>query len=107
MWPMAQPMEKRRWRRTVPRTPLVLRWRSAGKSRYGMASNISVAGCYVLANEPGIADQLVFVELEGTGLPEFEARVRFVDPEVGMGVEFFGLSQETRAKLETWLRTSG
>lgn len=95
MTPMAEAAEKRKIPRVKLHAPMVIRWRSATRHGLGMVTNISMAGCYILTQITAELGEHIFLELEESGLPEIEGRVRFVDAEVGMGLEFLNLSAET------------
>lgn len=100
---MAEYSDKRRWARTTLQAPLVIQWRSSVKRGLGMVTNMSLAGCYVLTQETAGAGERLTVQLEGCELPELESDVRFVDPEVGMGLEFSNVPPQTVLQIERFL----
>jgi len=100
---MAESADKRRWVRTILHAPLVIQWRTSGKQGLGMVTNMSPVGCYVLTQATADAGERLRVQLEGSELPELESDVRFVDPEVGMGLEFFNVSGQTVRQIERFL----
>ena len=97
---MAGYSDKRRWVRIILQAPLVIRWRSSGKQGLGMVTNMSPVGCYVLTQATADAGERLVVQLEGSELPELESDVRFVDAEVGMGLEFANLPRQTVRQIE-------
>jgi len=100
---MAGHSDKRRWARITLQAPLVIKWRSSGKQGLGMVTNMSPAGCYVLTQATADAGERLAVLLEGSELPELESDVRFVDPDVGMGLEFANLPRQTVLQIERFL----
>ena len=100
---MAEYSDQRRWVRTTLHAPLVIRWRTSGKQGLGMVTNMSPAGCYVLTQATADAGERLVVQVEGSELPELESDVRFVDPEVGMGLEFANLSRQAVLQIERFL----
>jgi hypothetical protein len=100
---MAEHCDKRRWVRIILQAPLVIRWRSSGKQGLGMVTNMSPVGCYVLTQATADAGERLVVQLEGSELPELESDVRFVDAEVGMGLEFANLPRQTVRQIEHFL----
>jgi hypothetical protein len=89
--------------RITLQAPLVIHWRSSGKQGLGMVTNMSPAGCYVLTQATADAGERLTVLLEGCDLPELEGDVRFVDPDVGMGLEFANLPRQTVLQIERFL----
>lgn len=100
---MAEHCDKRRWVRTILQAPLVIQWRSSGKQGLGMVTNMSPVGCYVLTQATADAGERLTVLLEGCELPELEGDVRFVDPDVGMGLEFANLPRLAVLQIERFL----
>jgi len=100
---MAGQSDKRRWVRIILQAPLVIQWRSSGKQGLGMVTNMSPVGCYVLTQATADAGERLTVQVEGSELPELEGDVRFVDPEVGMGLEFANLPRQTVIQIERFL----
>lgn len=95
--------EQRKHPRVTLHRPIVLQWHSDKKAGSGTVSNMSVGGCYVLTQTPALFGERIVIRLRD-GLPEIECAVRYVDPDVGMGVEFLGLQPGTVQKLEEFLR---
>ena len=100
---MAGQSDKRRWVRIILQAPLVIQWRSSGKQGLGMVTNMSPVGCYVLTQATADAGERLTVQVEGSELPELEGDVRFVDPDVGMGLEFANLPRQTVLQIERFL----
>ena len=100
---MPDPKELRRYPRASLRPPLVAQWRGESKTGSGTVSNMSVGGCYVLTNKPARFAEQVFIAMVHE-IPEIECVVRYVDPEVGMGVEFMGVKTEVRQMLDEFLQ---
>jgi hypothetical protein len=100
---MAEHSEHRRWVRTILHAPLVIQWRTSGKQGLGMVTNMSPAGCYVLTQATADAGERLVVQLEGSELPELESDVRFVDPDVGMGLEFANVPRQAVLQIERFL----
>jgi len=100
---MAGHSDKRRWARITLQASLVIRWRSSVRQGLGMVTNMSPAGCYVLTQATADAGERLTVQVEGSELPELESDVRFVDPEVGMGLEFANLPRQTIIQIERFL----
>ncbi len=95
--------EQRRYPRASVRPPLVAQWRGENKTGSGTVSSMSVGGCYVLTNKPAQFAEQVFIAMAHE-IPEIECKVRYVDPEVGMGVEFIGMKLEVRQMLDEFLQ---
>jgi len=100
---MAGYSDKRRWPRITLHAPLVIHWRSSGKQGLGMVTNMSPVGCYVLTQATADAGERLTVLLEGCELPELEGDVRFVDPDVGMGLEFANVPRQAVLQIERFL----
>lgn len=95
--------EQRKYPRASFRPPVVGQWRGQNKSGRGTLSNMSPRGCYLLTNKPAQFGEQVFISI-GNEIPEIESLVRYVDSEVGMGVEFIGMKLETDQKLYEFLQ---
>lgn len=95
--------DQRRHPRVTFHRPIVVQWHSNSKAGSGTVSNMSPRGCYVLTQSPAKLGELMRIRLEDS-LPEIECAVRYVDPDVGMGVEFLGLQLQTAQKVEEFLR---
>ena len=89
----APPSARRSWRNGTART----------KTGSGTVSSMSLGGCYVLTNKPAQFAERVFIAMVHE-IPEIECQVRYVDPEVGMGVEFIGMKLEVRQMLDEFLQ---
>ena len=91
--------ENRRYPRLRPLSPVVLHWRALeGGTGTGTVSNMSPVGCYVLTSAPANLGDRVFARLDAT-LPELDSEVRYLDPDVGMGLEYQGVTEEIRRRL--------
>ena len=100
---MPDPKELRRYPRATFQTPVVAQWRGESKTGSGTVSNMSLGGCYVLTNKPAQFGEQIFIAMVHK-IPEIECVVRYVDPEVGMGVEFMGVKTEVREMLDEFLQ---
>ncbi len=100
---MVPSTEQRKAVRISFHAPTVLQWRSDERTGSGTVSNMSQMGCYVLTQNPALVGERLFVRLNGE-LPEIEGLVRYVDQQVGMGVQFVGLKCETEQRLSEFLR---
>lgn len=95
--------EKRKQVRVSFQAPIVLQWRGEQHRGVGTVSNMSQAGCYILTQHPALVDDNILVRVTDD-LPEMTCRVRYVDPQVGMGVQFENLDAEAEQKLGTFLK---
>jgi len=102
---MPQYPEQRKYQRVNLHRPIVVHWQTDSKAGSGTVSNMSPRGCYVLTQTPARMGELIGIRL-GDLLPEIEGAVRYVDQDVGMGVEFVGLQRETLQKLEGFVRVN-
>ena len=93
----------RRYPRATVRPPVVARWRAAAKDDRGMVSNVSVGGCYLLTAKTVQSGEGIVITIDDPVL-ELECVVRYMDPEVGMGLEFIGLNPETKQQLDEFLQ---
>ena len=94
---------QRRYPRATFRPPVVGQWRDDNKTGRGMVSDISLGGCYVLTNKSARFGEQIFITMVHE-IPEIECLVRYVDPEVGMGVEFIAVKLEVRQMLDELLQ---
>ncbi len=93
--------EKRRFPRVKFHAAIVLHWCSQGGNGSGTVSNMSKVGCYVLTQTPESVGDRVRISLPD--VPEMEGEVRYVDEDVGMGIQFLGVTAEIEAKLVQFL----
>lgn len=100
---MTPQTEKRKHVRIAFQAPVELQWRSDKWSGSGTMVNMSPAGCYVLTQNPGLLGERMYIRL-GSDLPEIESVVRYVSPQVGMGLEFVGLQRGTEQQLGEFLK---
>src|SRR2546422_10315 len=94
--------EKRRDVRVALQTPMELKWRTEDRTGSGTISNMSQSGCYVMTRNPLPAFEQIFVQIGE--LPELECLVRYVDPQVGMGLQFVGVKLEAQQKINEFLK---
>ena len=99
---MSNTHEKRKDVRLVFQAPLTVQWRSAGGAGTGTIGNMSRSGCYVMTRNPLPVGQQLVVRLGD--LPEAEALIRRSDSQVGMGMEFVGLTREVDQKIADFLQ---
>lgn len=102
---MPQYAEQRKYERVNLHRPIVVHWHTDSKAGSGTVSNMSPHGCYVLTQTPAPMGDVIGIRL-GDGLPEIEGAVRYVDQDVGMGLEFVGLQREILQKLEEFVRVN-
>lgn len=100
---MTPHIEKRKQVRIAFQSPVELQWRSDKWSGSGAVANMSQAGCYVLTQNPGLLGERMYLRLS-SDLPEIESVVRYVSPQVGMGLEFVGLQRESEQQLAQFLK---
>jgi len=100
---MSSPSERRKEVRISFQAPLELQWRSEQWAGSGTVINMSHTGCYVMTQKPALAGERIFIR-PGADLPEIECVVRRVSPQVGMGVEFVGLTREAEQKVAAYLK---
>lgn len=87
-------------RRSSPRLPFLTEIRIDG-STVGRASDVSVRGLFLETLTPYAVDTVLNVALRLDGdVIEVAARVAFVDPGVGLGLEFKRLSAAARHRLD-------
>ncbi len=97
--------QKRRWHRHKIALPLEIRdERSTTPARVN-ASDVSGNGCYVENMLPFPLGTILRLEfhIEGTERVTLTAIVRTCDPGVGNGIEFTGLTPETKVKVQAYL----
>ncbi len=102
---MALYSEQRKYVRVSLHRPVVVHWHTDSKAGSGTVSNMSPRGCYVLTQIPAPMGELIGIRL-GDALPEIEGAVRYVDADVGMGVEFVGLQRGTLEKLREFVHVN-
>ena len=100
---MSDRVEKRKDVRISFHVPLTVQWRSQGSSGSGTVGNMSQSGCYVMTQHPALVGERIFLQPD-QNLPELEGLVRHTHEQVGMWIEFVGITAETRGKLADFLR---
>ena len=96
--------KRKRPRITLPRG-MSITWRSRGESVVSRVQTISAGGLSIMAPEPPPNGELLHVSFEvPAGEVTAQAIVRHAHDGEGMGVEFVGMSDEARARLDHLLQ---
>lgn len=102
----AKPASKpRRHPRTKPPRGFLVAWQGAGRRDANRAHNVSLGGIFIEnpdPPEPGTVLQLLFDTMEGE--ISVSAKICFVKPRDGMGVQFLGMDFPARRRLYGMLR---
>ena len=94
-------MPRKEERKTVF-TEIVLEW-SSGK-REARVSDLSPGGCFVDTIATATVGEVVSLELKtGSGDLDLTGEVAYILNGVGFGIKFVGLSNETSAKLQSFI----
>ncbi len=101
---MPTAIEYRRAERIYLRTATILQWRGEMRSGSGTVHNMSHVGCYVLTHAPAALGDMIVVSF-GPELPEIPCEVRYLDPDVGMGIAFRGVTPELGERLRAFARS--
>jgi hypothetical protein len=81
-----------------------VRWKSDGKTIASRLENVGLGGLYLHAANPAKEDTMIDVVLDlPTGQVYARAKVRYSMPAKGMGLQFFQMTPEDRAKLHRYL----
>ncbi|MEZ5319555.1 MAG: PilZ domain-containing protein [Vicinamibacterales bacterium] len=89
------------------RHPLEAVWQGASGASRCRLSDLSAGGCFVQSLATPASGELTALTLSlGDGrLLAVTGRVAYVEPGMGFAIEFTGLADETRARLEQFLST--
>jgi len=82
------------------------RWKSDGKTIASRLENVGLGGLYLHTANPAKEGTMIDVVLDlPTGQVYTRAKVRYSMPAKGMGLQFFQMTPEDRAKLHRYLAT--
>ncbi len=81
-----------------------VRWKSDGKTMASRLENVGLGGLYLHTANPAHEDTMIDVVFDlPTGQVYARAKVRYSMPTKGMGLQFFQMTPEDRAKLHRYL----
>lgn len=99
------PSKPRRHPRARPPKDFLVAWRGGGRRDANRVRNLSLGGIFVVNIDPpapGTPIELQFDSPEGE--IHVDARVRFIKPRGGMGLEFVGMDFPARRRLYAMLK---
>lgn len=97
--------KQRRYPRALAPASLVVAWQGGGRHASSRVRDLSLGGLYIWNTnppDPGTPVQLFFDAPEGQ--MRISAQVRYIKPNVGMGIEFVGMDFPARRQLSSMVQ---